>query len=260
MLFDSHLHLDSFEESGDLVGLLERAAEAGVTKMLAVGGGLEANERSLRLASEYSERIYGCVGFDRDEAGNAYDLNLLKTQLQQPEVRAVGETGLDYHYSKDTAVIQKQLFQEMLELSVEFKKPVIVHSREAEDDSLGMLREMESQWKAHERPAAVLHCFTGDRDFASRLLDLNLFISFSGIITFRSAESIREAARYVPLNRLLIETDAPYLAPVPHRGKRNETAYVRQVAEEIAKVKELPVEDVMRASFENACTLFQISL
>jgi TatD DNase family protein len=256
MLFDSHAHLDSFEKAGELDAVLERAAAEGVAAVAAVGGSPEANDLAVATAERYPGRVVAVCGYDRDLAGRSPDLGALGDQLNAPSARAVGECGLDYHYEPETAGEQVRLFEAMAAISLERRLPLVVHSREAAEDTLGVLRAHAAAWEGPGGEAGVLHCFTGSRTFAFQLLDLGYRIGFSGIVTFRGAEALREVAAAVPEDRMLVETDAPYLAPVPHRGAVNEPAFVRLVAEAIAREKRLPAEALARAVTEGARRLF----
>ncbi|QBG49074.1 TatD family deoxyribonuclease [Verrucomicrobia bacterium S94] len=172
IFIDSHVHFDRFEKDGTLDEILATAKEAGVHEMVAIGGSAEANARSARLAGEYPGRIFGCAGYDRDEATNEPDFSSLRELLEDPMVKAVGETGLDYYYTADTAAEQKKLFNENLALAVEFEKPVVVHSRDADEDTISLLRDFSEAWKGDELCRGVLHCFTRDEKFARAVLDL----------------------------------------------------------------------------------------
>ncbi|MDF4405594.1 YchF/TatD family DNA exonuclease, partial [Vibrio parahaemolyticus] len=171
------------------------------------------------------------------------------------EVVALGETGLDYYYQQENAVLQQESFRQHIRIGREVNKPVIVHTRSAREDTLAILREEKVM-----ECGGVLHCFTEDKDTAIELLDLGMYISFSGIVTFRNAEQIREAARIVPLDRILVETDSPYLAPVPHRGKENQPAYVRDVAEYMAVLKGVSVEEMADITTQNFNRLFHLNV
>lgn len=254
--FDSHLHFDTFVEEGRVADILDRATVAGVERMAAIGGSEEANTTARRLAREQPDRIVATVGMDRDMAGQAYDEGALRQSARAAEVAAIGETGLDYHYSADTRAQQLDLFEAMLALALETVKPVVVHTREAEEDTLGCLHSYAGAWPVDSDRPGVIHCFTGQTAFARRLVDLGFYISFSGILTFKNAENLRKAAADLPLDRILIETDAPYLAPVPHRGKSNEPAWVCHVAECLAEVRGESLEEVARQTTENAAHLF----
>lgn len=258
MFFDTHVHFDSFVADGSLESILERAKISKVDQLLAVGGSPAANLLSLKLAGEYPCKVFGSVGFDRDLAGAKNDMNLLREQAARPECVAIGETGLDYFYEPERAFAQKELFFQCLETSVEAGKPVIVHTRDADEDTLGMLTEFSKAWNGDAARLGVLHCFTRDVKLAKALLDLGLMISFSGIVTFRNADPLREVAKMVPLDRMLIETDSPYLAPVPHRGKRCEPAFAADTAVRLADLLGISVEAFAEQTMQNAKALFGV--
>lgn len=258
MFIDSHVHFDRFVKDGSFETLLANAKEAGVHEMVAIGGSVPANELSLKLAAEHPGRIFGCAGYDRDEATEEPDFSSLRNLVADPLCKAVGETGLDYYYTADTAAEQKKLFNENLALAVEFEKPVVVHSRDADDDTLALLKDFSNAWKGGAGRCGVLHCFTRDQQFARQVLDLGLYISFSGIVTFLNADPLREVAKYVPDDRLLIETDSPYLAPVPMRGNRCEPAYVVHTAKQLAELRACSVDSVAKLTAQNARSLFAL--
>lgn len=259
MYFDSHFHLDHFHLKQDVAGMLERAADAGVTRMLAIGGSDAANDLARQTAMAYPRQLWCSAGYDRDLApGWDGDLSRLRPLLALDQVVAVGECGIDYFHNTGSPAEQKRLFGAMLDLAVAFGKPVIVHSREADADTLEMLTAFCRNWPDPARCPAVLHCFTGSKDFAAALLDLNLMISFSGIVSFNNAADLREVAAMIPDDRLLIETDSPYLAPVPHRGKRNEPAFVPHVAEVLARVRDCTPEVIGQLTTANACTFLNL--
>jgi len=256
MFIDTHVHFDSFRDRAGISGVVSRAEAAGVEKMIAVGGNLEANAFAVSAAADFPGRIYAAIGLDRDQASTDWSLEPCLREMERTSVVAVGEIGLDYHYHPDTADRQKNLFGQMLELASQRGLPVIVHSREADDDTEGRLREHVRTWRGDPGRVGVLHCFTGTSGFAKRMLDLGLMISFSGIVTFRNADSLRDVAREVPGDRLLIETDTPFLTPVPHRGKPNEPALVVHVAEVLAKIRNDTVEHIAHSTARNAEALF----
>lgn len=248
MYFDSHAHFDTWVTDGTLDHVLARAAAAGVTRTIAIGGSPDANARALAVARRHPGRVRATAGYDRDLAAAPPPLEDLRQALADPLVCAAGETGLDYHYEPHTAAAQQALFEAQLDLARAAGKPVVVHSREADADTVRLLR-------AYGGPG-VLHCFTGGAEFAHQLLDLGLYISFSGIVTFRNAADLRAVAGAVPADRLLIETDAPYLAPVPHRGRPNEPGFVPEVARVLAEVRGVAIEEIARLSYHNTCQLF----
>ncbi len=234
-LFDTHAHFEGSAE--EIQAQLARAHAAGVTRILAVGGNSALNEGAVRSQSPYQ-----AIGWDRDQAGQ--DL----PTLDYTGKCALGEIGLDYHYSPETRHAQMELMAEQLERARTLDLPVIIHTREADDDTLGLLREIPSR--------GVIHCFTGNPSFCRRLLDLGFYISISGIVTFRLAENVRESARVVPADRLLIETDSPYLAPIPLRGKPNEPSFLVHTAQFLAQLRGVPLEDLAAQTTANACALF----
>lgn len=251
MYTDSHVHFDAFRGPGELEAALDRARDAGVTRMIAVGGNDETNEFALSVAERYPAQISAVIGCDRDEAGADHDLAAFRERLRRPGVVGVGEVGLDYHYHPETAAAQRKLFGEMLAAAREHHLPVAVHSREADDDTLALLREYGAR--------GVLHCFTGSPAFAERLLDLGLMIGFSGILTFKNAGPLRDVAARAPEDRLLIETDTPYLAPEPFRGKPNEPALVAHVAAALAKIRNDSPEHIAHSTSHNAERLFALN-
>jgi TatD DNase family protein len=256
MFIDTHVHFDSFRSSDEIARAVDRAAAAGVAKMIAVGGNAEGNRIATAAAASFPGRIYAAIGFDRDQAKVEYSAEAFDQEMDGPGVVAVGEIGLDYHYHADTASDQKQLFGKMLDLAAKHQLPAIVHSREADDDTVTLLQEHVRRWRGDPARIGVLHCFTGSGEFAKRILDLGMLISFSGIVTFKNADDLRAVARVVPEDRILIETDTPYLAPVPYRGKPNEPAYVVHVADCLAKNRNDTVEHIAHSTAGNAVHLF----
>ena len=262
-LVDSHCHLDFPQFDGDREQVIERAAEAGVTTLLAIGIGsgppvLDAGLRMAALQPSHAEAqwpaIYTTVGIHPHEARLAGDGDFVEMErlAHHPKVLAVGEIGLDFHYDHSPRAIQESVFIRQMELARSLGKPIIIHCREAWPECMQLLR-------AHWRPCGlggILHCFSGDSSIAREGLEMGFLISFAGNLTFPKAESLREAARYVPLDRLLAETDSPYLAPVPHRGKRNEPAFVREVVERLAELRNLPVEEMARKTAANFFQFF----
>ena len=252
------MHFDVFRIKDEIGPVLERARVAGVRRCVAMGGAPDANTLAADCAAKYPDEIVFAAGLDRYLAQEARDLPALENTLDRPGAVAVGEIGLDYHYSPETRDAQRELFAQMLALARARRLPVVIHSREAEDDTIAMLKEHAAAWPGDPARLGVLHCFTGGPDFVRRVLDVGLFVSFSGITSFRNADSIREAAKLVPADRLLVETDSPYLAPIPHRGERNEPAFVADVARALAAARGAALEDVARQTTMNAELLFNI--
>lgn len=255
-LTDSHMHFDAFDRAGEVDAILDRARQAGVKRILAIGGSEEANQRVVRLCRSYPDILAGAVGYDRDEAGGTPDLGVVESMVAERGITGIGETGLDYHYSSDTAEAQKRLLEQMLEIAAAHTLPVVLHSREADADMLALLTRHVAAWRGEPGAVGVLHCFTGGEAFARNLLELGFLISFSGIVTFKKSDALRAVAQVVPDDRILVETDAPYLAPVPYRGKRNEPAYVRHTAEVLAEVRGCAWRDLAALTSRNAERLF----
>lgn len=254
---DSHAHLDVFDQEGLLPGVLARAAEAGVSRLVAIGGSAEANARAVRLAQAHPARIAAAVGFDRDAAtGPAPDWPAARALAAEPCVRAVGEAGLDYHYEPHTAPAQRALFEANLALAAEHQLPIVVHTREADEDTAAILTAHARAWRGDPARIGVIHCFTGGLPLARRLLEEGYFISFSGIVTFKKSDALRAIAAAVPADRLLVETDAPYLAPVPHRGERNEPCRVPHIAAVLATVRGVALEEMAVQLWCNTMALF----
>lgn len=256
-MFDTHVHFDVIE-GPDTADVLERASRAGVDLFVAVGGSRVANDFAVKTASRFPGRVFAAVGYDRDQATVETGFESLEPLVLSACPVAIGEIGLDYHYLPDTAEDQKRLFKAQLDVAALKKLPVIVHSREAGKDTLDLLSEHRARWTGEPGRIGVIHCFTGDKVSAGKLLDLGFHISFSGIITFRSAVSIREAAAFVPEDRLLVETDSPLLAPVPHRGKANEPAFLPLVVKSVAESRKADTEVIAQVTTVNACRLFGI--
>jgi len=284
MLFDTHVHFDGMIAADDMLdAIVARAAQAGVSRLIAVGGSPAANRTALEIARAYPERIRAAVGYDRHvgvfdakwplvlrrgdlasavlpgrsapvEPGNPMDE--LEAMLSAPEVAAVGEIGLDFHRGQDSAAAQIELFRRMLTLARDRRLPVCVHTRAAETETLDALRAHAAAWRGTPDRIGVMHCFTGGEVFARDLLALGFMISFSGIITFKNVGSLRAVAVLVPEDRLLIETDSPYLAPEPFRGQPNEPAHVRRVAETLATIRHTSWETIAGISARNAERLF----
>ena len=256
MLIDSHAHIQGKEYHGEVEAVIERARRAGVEKIIAVGGAgdMSSNTDAIALADSF-HAVYATVGMHPHDAKDvaAEELEALRRFTTHPKVVAVGETGLDYYYNHSPHEVQERVFTNFIHMACETGLPIIVHERDAAEKAAELLYQ-ESNGKLH----GVIHCFTGTYEAARAYLDLGFYLSFTGIITFKNAEPLRAVVRQIPLERVLIETDAPYLTPVPYRGKRNEPAYVRLVAETVAKVRGISVEEVGKITSANAQNLFKI--
>jgi len=252
MLVDSHAHLDDDRFSGDREAMLQRAWDAGIHQILTIGNGAGPDDMGCGIPfAEAHDWIVTSVGVHPHDASRVEDRHfaLMRELAAHSKVVAIGETGLDYHYDNSPRDVQRQVFRRQLELSVQVDLPVIVHTREADDDTAALLKEI------HPR-RGVLHCFTSGADLARAALELGFMISFSGIVTFPNARELVAIARTVPADRLLIETDCPYLAPAPHRGKRNEPAFVSDTARFLASARGVPVEQLCEETSRNFTRLF----
>jgi len=253
MLVDSHCHLNFPELIGDIEGVLEHMAENRVTHALCVSVTLEEFPAILALAERYSN-IYASVGIHPDsQRVREAEPDDLAQLASHPKVVAIGETGLDYHRLTGDLEWQRERFRRHIRAARICGKPLIVHTRDAAPDTIRIMRE-----EGAEYVAGVMHCFTESWDTAAAALELGFYISFSGIVTFKNAAALKEVARRVPLERMLIETDSPYLAPVPHRGKVNRPGFVKHVAEEVGRLRELPLSEVARITSDNFFHLFKI--
>jgi TatD DNase family protein len=255
-LVDSHAHIQGKEYAGEVEAVIARARAAGIDKIMAVGGAAEmsSNHDAVALADSY-ENVYATVGMHPHDAKDVgpEDLKSLRELTVHPKVVAVGETGLDYYYSHSPHGVQRRVFAEFIHLARQTRLPLVVHERDAAQDAAQLLR---SEGNGDLR--GVIHCFTGNYEAACAYLDLGFYLSFTGIITFKNAEPLRDVARQLPLEKILIETDSPYLTPMPHRGKRNEPAYVRLVAETLAIVKSVSLEEIGQITSGNVRDLFNI--
>lgn len=249
-LIDSHCHIDSADFDEDREVVIERAAAAGVDHMMAIGtgNGPPDIEAGVRLADKYAA-FYATVGIHPHDAAKARpaDLKRLGDLLAHPKVLALGEIGLDYHYDFSPRDVQKSVFIEQMSIAAEARKPIVIHTREAWEDTLALL---EQHWTPHSI-GGIMHCFSGGPEEARRALELGFYLSFGGILTFPKALAVQEAAKSVPRGRILIETDAPYLAPVPKRGKRNEPALIVHTARKLAELRGESYEEICEATTEN---------
>lgn len=254
-LVDSHCHLDRLDLpklGGDLDNVLAAAHEHGVTHMLCVCIDMDNFPAVIALAARYTQ-VFASVGVHPNERDTRDpEVGELVKLAQQAKVVAIGETGLDYFHGKGELGWQRERFRRHIRAARESNKPLIIHSRDAKEDTIRIMRE-----EGAGEIGGVMHCFTEDWRMAEQAMDLNFYISFSGIVTFRNADQLREVARRVPLERMLVETDSPYLTPVPYRGKSNQPAYVRYVAEHLAEIRGETFERVARTTTSNYFKLFQ---
>lgn len=255
MYIDTHVHLNADQYDEDLQEVIDRALNSKVEKMVVIGFDRKTIKRAIELAESY-DFIYAVVGWHPVDAIDCTDEDLewIEQLAAHEKVVGIGETGLDYHWDKSPRDIQQQVFRKQIQLAKRVKLPIIIHNREATEDVLTILREEDAQ-----EVGGVMHCFGGSIETAQESIKMNFMISLGGPVTFKNAKKPKEVAAEIPLEHLMIETDAPYLAPHPYRGKRNEPSYVPLVAEEIARLKELPVETVAEATTKNAERFYKLS-
>lgn len=264
MFVDSHAHLDGKQFDSDREQVLARARDAGVRTMVAIGNGdgppqLDAG---VKLAEQY-DFLYATIGIHPHEARLASDhaYSEMERLARHPKVIAWGEIGLDYHYDHSPRDTQKQVFVRQMELAAEAKLPIVIHCRPSDNSENAWqdcLRLIQEQWAA-KAIGGILHCFTGTWAHAQRALDMGFMISFAGNLTFPKAQQIRDAAQQVPLDRILVETDCPYLAPIPHRGKRNEPGYVKETARKLGELHGVSLEKIGELTSRNFYNFFKIS-
>jgi TatD DNase family protein len=261
MFVDSHAHIDGEDYDADRDEVVERAREAGVRAILNIGTGDPHSgslERAVRVAEKY-EDVYAAVGVHPHDA-RLFDLEAerrIRALIEgSPRIIAYGEIGLDYHYDNSPREVQREVFARQLSMAREMNLPVVIHSREADDETIDILR---AEWTGATR-GGVMHCFGGSQPMMERVVEMGFMVSFAGNVTFKKAENLRAVARLVPLERLLIETDCPFLTPVPFRGRRNEPALVVEVARFLADIRDITTEEMGRLTAENFARFFGLSL
>jgi len=254
MLFDSHAHLDAGRFDNDRDKVIQRAKENGISLIMNPGADFESSVKSVELAEKYN-MIYAAVGVHPHDAKTMDDmmLQLLKSLTRKPKVMAIGEIGLDFHYDHSPRDVQIKWFREQIRLAKEVNLPIIIHDREANNEVMNILKEEEAF-----DTGVLMHCYSGSAELARQYVNKGAYISIAGPITFKNARKAVEVVKTVPLDRLMIETDSPYLTPHPYRGKRNESGYVKYVAEKIAEIKEITFEEVAKKTTENAKEYFRI--
>ncbi|MED4455588.1 TatD family hydrolase [Metabacillus fastidiosus] len=254
MLFDTHAHLNALQYENDVEEVIQRALDEGVSEIVVVGFDRETIERAMELIEEY-DFIYAAIGWHPVDAIDMTDKDLqwIRELSEHPKVVAIGEMGLDYYWDKSPKDIQKEVFRKQIALAKEVKLPIIIHNRDATADVVAIL-----EGEGASEVGGIMHCFTGSLEVAKQCMDMNFYISFGGPVTFKNAKKPKEVVQEIPLDRLLIETDCPYLTPHPFRGKRNEPGYVKYVAEEIAKLRNLSYEEIAKKTSDNGKKIFGI--
>ena len=256
-MIDTHCHLTHAKFAGDADAVIERAREAGLRACVTIGTGVDDARRAVDLAKRHAGFVYATAGLDpfsAHAAGEAFDdaFASLSALLGEGGFRAVGEIGLDYHYDLDPRPVQAERLERQLDLAARLDLPVVIHVREAHDDMASIL-------SSHPRSRGIIHSFTGTPDDAAPYLDNGWSLAFNGVLTFRNADGVRDAARTAPADRLLVETDSPYLAPVPHRGVRCEPAFVRHTLAALAEARREPLEHIDGVTTRNAAAIFRLA-
>lgn len=249
MIIDTHAHLNTEAFDSDLDTVLERATQSDVKKIIVIGMNQRANSRALELSSR--PNLYATVGLHPSDVLEGLDIDLLKQQSRLPKVVAIGEIGIDLYWVKDNLELQVLVFKRQLELAIELDLPVVIHMRDS-------AKEIYEVVKHYPELKGVMHCFSASLDWALKYIELGFYIGIGGPVTFKNNLEVKQVATHIPLERLLVETDSPYLAPVPHRGKQNEPAYTKLVVEEIAKLRGISVEEVSTMTTRNAMRLFRL--
>lgn len=251
-MFDSHAHYDDEKFQLDRTQVLENLWKNGVARVMNIGADLSSSRAAVGLAENYGQ-IYAAVGIHPHSTPVTPDdyLAQLEAMVKEcPKVRAIGEIGLDYYYDGSYKPLQKRFFIEQLVLAKQLGLPVVIHDRDAHGDTMDILREY--------RPKGIVHCFSGSAEMAAQVTALGMYVGFTGVVTFKNARRSLEAAQIVPLDRMLIETDCPYMAPVPYRGKRCDSTMLPQTVEVLASIKGVSPEELVRITYENACCVYEI--
>lgn len=255
MLIDTHVHLNADQYEGEVDDVITRAKENGVEKFVVIGFDRKTIQRTMDLIEEYDE-VYGVIGWHPVDAIDCTDEDLewIESLASHEKIVAIGEIGLDYHWDKSPKDVQETVFIKQIELAKRVNLPIVIHNRDAEEDAIRILEENDAK-----TVGGIMHSFhNGTDEQIDRVLDMGFYVSLAGVITFKNAKRPKEVAQYVPLNRLVVETDAPYLTPHPYRGKRNEPKLVRLVAEELAELRGISIEEVEKATTENAKRIYNI--
>lgn len=255
MLFDTHAHLNAEQYNEDLEQVIERAKSEKVEKIVVVGFDRPTITRAMELIEAY-DFMYAAIGWHPVDAIDMTDEDLawIKELSQHEKVVAIGEMGLDYYWDKSPKDVQKEVFRRQIALAKEVNLPIIIHNRDATEDVVTILKE-----EGAAEVGGIMHCFTGSLEIAKACMEMNFYISFGGPVTFKNAKKPKEVVKDIPSDRLLIETDCPYLTPAPFRGKRNEPSYVKYIAEQIAELREISFEELAELTTENAKKVFRIN-
>jgi TatD DNase family protein len=253
MIFDSHAHYDDEAFDGDREEVLNKIQAAGVTRVLNCGADISGCIKTLELVNKY-DFIYGAIGIHPQSAQEALEnLNKIGDMLGNKKVTAVGEIGLDYYYEGYDREVQIKAFKEQMDIAGQLDLPVVIHDRDAHEDTLNVIKEFKNV-------RGVLHCYSGSVEFAREVLKLDYYLGFTGVVTFKNARKIVEVVKEIPMDRMLVETDCPYMAPTPHRGERNDSSYLVHIIERIAEIRGTDYKTICAKTFENAERLLKIDI
>lgn len=256
-IFDSHAHYDSNRFDEDRDELLSSMSSSGVAKIVNIGANVEGSEKSVLLSEKY-DFFYASAGIHPEECGSITqeDIEKIRKISEHEKVVAIGEIGLDYHWPEPDSDIQKIWFRKQLELAVNINKPVVIHSREATKDTLDIVKEYYKDLPEGRR--GIVHCFSGSAETAKTYIDMGFYIGVGGVVTFNNSAKLKEVVKEVSIDRIVVETDCPYLAPVPNRGKRNDSTMLEYVIETIAQIKNISYDEVREKTYKNACYIYGI--
>lgn len=254
MIFESHAHYDDESFNDDREKIINRLKEKNITKVINIGADIESSVKSISLAEKY-DFIYASIGVHPHDVENMSkdDINELKSLASNKKVVAIGEIGLDYYYENSPKEAQKLWFREQINLAKQVQLPIIVHTREASKDTFDIIQDT----KAYEL-GGVIHCFSGSKEMALKYVDFGYYIGVGGVVTYKNAKKLIEVVQAIPLKNILIETDSPYLSPVPNRGKRNDSTNLKYIIEAIAKIKDISEDEVITTTYNNGLNLFRI--
>lgn len=254
MIIDSHSHLQLEEFDADREDCMQRCTENNVKKLMMIGFNKDTNLKAMVMKNNYPDIVYNTAGLHPDEATEDYEEKLkeLRFFLKENKVFGIGECGLDYHYTKENRDIQLVLFEDQIKLSIIYDLPLIIHSRDAIQDTYELLKKYRGQIYG------VMHCYSGSLEMAREFVKIGFYIGIGGVLTFKKAVNIKRVCKEIDISKILVETDCPFMTPVPFRGKRNESSYVKYVLEEVAKIKEISINESEQVIFDNTCSLFKI--
>ncbi|MEE1185999.1 MAG: TatD family hydrolase [Acutalibacteraceae bacterium] len=247
-IIDTHIHYDDDMYANDVDLLLEKVHQYGVSRIITSGTGNITNKKAVELAEKY-DYVYATVGLHPELIDDNSQINI-EQYLKHPKVVAVGEIGLDYHYRDDNKDVQKALFEQQIELAIKYNMPIVVHDRDAHNDTMQILNKY--------KPKGTVHCYSGSVEMAREIVKLGMFLGIGGVVTFKNARKTVEVVEQIPLDNIVLETDGPYLAPPPYRGKRNHSAFISLVAQRIAEIKKTSIKQVLDVTSQNAINLYNL--